>query len=201
VAFKVQDPLGPPDPAANSMAAVSDFKTHWTDRGDAATAGQPDPDIQAALIKATQYLGDWCGYPYSGQKALWNQGAPWPRVGAAILWGPAIPENVVPPGMISATCELAGRALTGIIQPDLPRGGAVKRKTVDVLTTEWFEGAPATTLYTAVQAYICEYLRYGMGKDALMNSPRPFGTPSGGEGEYFHFGMTNDLPSRGGGRR
>lgn len=202
MAFTVQAPSGPPEPAANSMAAVSDFMSYWTDRGDAVAAGKPEADIQVALVKATQYLGDWCGYPYSGQKAIWDQGTPWPRVGASILMGPSIPENVVPKGMINATCELAGRALKAIvIQPDLPRGGQVKRKTVDVLTTEWFEGAPATTLFTAVQGFICEYLRFAMGKDAVMNSPRPFGVPTGGEGEFFHFGMTNDLPSRGGGRQ
>lgn len=203
MAFTVQDPAGPPNPAANSLAAVSDFRAYWGDRNNAELVAKSDADIQAALVGATQYLRDFCKYPFSGEVMAWDQGVPWPRKGAFIQFGPAIPESVVPKGIIDATCELAGRAANGIeLMPDFARGGAVKRKTVDVLTTEWFDGAPAATLFSAVGVYLCQYLRPGGITDALLNSPQPFGMPDGNTGaDFFHFGMTDDLPPRGGGGR
>lgn len=203
MAFTPQNPAGPPTPAANSLAAVSDFIAYWTDRNNTDLATADTAEIQAALIGATQVLGDFCKYPFSGELAYWDQLPPWPRRGAYIALGPAIPENVVPKGIIDATCELAGRAVDGIkLLPDYERGGAVKRKTVDVLTTEWFDGAPPGTLFSAVEAYLGRFLRPGGLNNPLLNSPVPFGVPGADSGaEFFHFGMTSDLPSRGGGRQ
>lgn len=203
MAFTPQAPAGPPTPAANSLAAVSDFIAYWTDRGDTEAAGADAALIQASLISATQVLGDFCKYPFSGELAFWNQLPPWPRVGACIAFGPAIPEEVVPQGVIDAACELAGRAVKGIVlQPDYARGGAVKRKTVDVLTTEWFDGAPPGTLFSAVEAYLGRFLRPGGISNPLLNSPQPYAVPGADScAEFFHFGMTNDMPGRGGGRQ
>lgn len=184
---------------ANSMASVADADAYFAARGNAAWAGLDDEAKEVALIAGSDYLKDEGRYPWSGSRIEWDQPMPWPRTGAFVRNGPAIPDNVVPPAVRDAVVVLAGKSSAGVVLlPDFDRGGAIKRKTIDVITTEWYEGASPMTLYTAVQGLVVPYLRpagalpEGAGFMAVgVDTATP---PDNG---FFSFGM-NDNPRAGG---
>jgi hypothetical protein len=154
---------------ANSYVSLANFKTHCDDRGRVYTAVYGDEVIKAALVKMADYLDD---LPYRGFKTDRSNPMAWPRYGSDAGEGNYIniltqPETYwvgvldrdgywigiseVPAEVINAQCEGAWLILTGKdMEPNLDRGGQVKREKYDVVEFEYFSGASPTTEFKAV---------------------------------------------------
>lgn len=110
---------------ANTFATDAEYQAYCNDHGYAAS---DDADTRAiALITAAEYLRNEDRYVYRGQRVSDTQRLPFPRSGVVVLYGTGavFPSNVVPGALKDAQCELAYRAQSTVIQPDLDRGGAI----------------------------------------------------------------------------
>lgn len=161
---------------AESYATVADADAYHANRGNSAWTGT-DAIKEAALRKAAIYLDGeyrkrWKGYrvyptlqpmewPRTGVCVVDEMGAQYGYCGAGFLANTTIPQRLK-----DAQCELALRALGGELAPDTQ--GKVKRETVDVLTTEWFEGSdPSVTTYRIVEQLLSDLLRPKGSADVL----------------------------------
>jgi len=101
---------------ANSYIAVQQFKDHFTDRGKDITA-ITDPQIQAAAIKASDYIDKRFGRRFLGFRLKKTQGLEWPRLDAWDRDGWIL--DGLPAQLVKACAEYALRAHTlGILAPD-----------------------------------------------------------------------------------
>lgn len=163
MAFTVEDGTGVP--GATALASVAQLDDYLADMGATVTATLTEREV--ALIKASAYLSNESRYRWRGARVSPLQLLSWPRTGVALKDGPALPEGVVPPGVVRATCFLAYRALTSqpTLQPVLENGGlAVQTRTIDVLTTTFFAPAGGRTpmaeaVMTEAQGWIAPFLR------------------------------------------
>lgn len=101
---------------ATAYITVLEFKAYHDDReGDYGTA--TDPEIQAAIIRATDYLDQ--RFRFVGERITVQQRTAWPRVDAFDR-----DDNLrqgIPTEIKEATAEYALRALTAALNPDLTR--------------------------------------------------------------------------------
>jgi hypothetical protein len=169
---------------ANSFISLADFKTYHGDRGNDLTA-YTDPQQQAALVKAADYLN---GLVWKGVKTGRDNPMAWPRYGTETggsIWNqlvyPAsewvgvldkdgfyIPTDEVPAEVVNAQCEAAYLVLLGNdLQPALSRGGAVKRRKVDVIETEYFPGASPVNRYLTIENLLKGLLRSGFSVEMV----------------------------------
>ena len=103
MAFTQQDNDGTVD-GANAYTDPATVRAYWSDRGVDLTA-RTDAELQAAIVNATTYLDG--RYRWVGYQLRRLQGTQWPRGGiTTFLRG-------LPPALVTATCMLASRALTG----------------------------------------------------------------------------------------
>jgi hypothetical protein len=120
---------GAGDASANSYASVADADAYFADRNDATWTGTNSVK-EAALIIATAYIDSryrarWQGYQTSSGQAL-----SWPRIDVYKEEYICIPPNTIPKELKNATIELAKRALTNQLMPDIAAGAAsiIKKK-------------------------------------------------------------------------
>lgn len=101
---------------ANSYITVQQFRDYHTDRGRD-TSAHTDPQVQAACIKASEYIDKRFGVRFVGWRKAKTQGLEWPRNNAwdrddYILDG-------LPSQLVKACSEYALRAAAlGILAPD-----------------------------------------------------------------------------------
>lgn len=141
---------------ANSYISVVDCDSYHNDRGNVAWIGE-DTAKEAALIKATQYIDGryrriWKGIPLASVQSLC-----WPRED---LYDERDEEiEGVPTRLKYAVCEAAIRALTDDLNPDLERGGRIKREKIGPINTEYADNAPGRTSIPAVSDLLFGYLK------------------------------------------
>ena len=118
MAFIIEDGTGKVD--ANSYLNVQGFKDHHTDRGnDFATLYPSDPDIEKALVRATDYIEVRFSQSFKGQKEFPDtpQRLSFPRVNLVDREGEKV--EGIPTRLEEATAEYAFRAtLTTPLMPD-----------------------------------------------------------------------------------
>lgn len=112
---------------ANSYITVAEFKAYHDVRANSYTA--TDPQIETALIRATDYLDQ--RFNFRGQKLFARlQSTMWPRMS---VWDNSeYPVNGVPQEVKDAQAEYALRALTITLNPDPTNddtGAGVQAKT------------------------------------------------------------------------
>lgn len=134
--------------SANSYASATDVTAHHTARGNTAWTGT-DAAKEAAILRAMDYIE---GMPWKGQKLAYANALEWPRMNVVDRSGYTIPTDAIPQGVILALCAAALVELVtpGALAPALERGGMVKREKVDVIETEFMDGAPSSTTYPAI---------------------------------------------------
>lgn len=149
---------------ADSYVAQGTITTYWGNRTNsafaalwtAASTGVKDGGAR----EATAYIDSVYGAYFRGVRAGYTQGLAWPRTGALDDTGYPLPA--LPPELVAAVCELAGRAITSPLAADTARGGAVKRKRVKAgpveTETEWADGATAETKYGFVAGILAPIL-------------------------------------------
>lgn len=148
MAFTLQNADGTVE-AANAYTDPATVRAYWLDRGVDLSA-RTDAELQVAIVKASEYLD--ARYNWTGYQLYRLQGTQWPRGGVtSFLRG-------LPPALITATCMMANRALSGVpLMPDPvfnPSGNVVIESTKEVgpikVQTKYSE---ATTVSKALPAY------------------------------------------------
>ncbi len=161
---------------ANTFADVAYANAYFADAGQTAWTGE-DAAKEAALVRAGRYLN---GLRWKGDEVREGiQAMCWPRYGVPMQGGSMMtyygnlyfaggvydytacwPSNTVPEKVKQAQCEAALRYLAGTeMLPDLKRGGQVVMKRVDIITTQYASGAPATTRFLAVESLLRPFLK------------------------------------------
>lgn len=135
---------------ANTYGDVDDAKNYWDDMAYDYSS-YSDIDIEAAIFRAMRYIETrkFIGYRYTKDQPL-----SWPRSYVYDKDGYSVDTNDIPTDLKSALYEGTFReaASPGVLQQDIVSGSTgIKRKKVDVLETEWFEGSTTTTnVYTVI---------------------------------------------------
>lgn len=122
---------------------------YGTTEGLTAYAGQvgtplPAGAAQPALVRATRYIDGRYGSRFTGKRAGgYAQSLAWPRSGARTREGFAIPADVVPDAVVSATYEAALRELAapGSLSPDFVAGQQVTKEKVDVIEVTYADAS------------------------------------------------------------
>lgn len=175
--FIVEDGTGKSDALSYvSTAEADDYHAH---RGNVTWAVLTNGQKKAALVKATDYIGQMYRKRWKGVRYSTTQSLNWPRsfveiddynytdisyytvIGGLYYY----PSNTVPNEVKYATCELALRSLSGDLASDLTQ--AVKREKVDVLEVEYSEYSPQAVRYQVVDGLLSEFLGSGSNQVKL----------------------------------
>lgn len=158
---------------AESYVSAADCTTYHTNRGNTAWTGT-DAVKEAALRRATAYLDGHYRARWKGCRVYpLTQALEWPRAGVRIVdeqvyydvppsfydseYSGFLAITTIPQRLKDACCELALRALSGDLAEDFTSG--VKREKVDVLETEYFQGAAPGTTYRIVDDLLSDFLK------------------------------------------
>lgn len=144
MAIVVEDGTGVAN--ANSFVTLDETEEYHETRGNSSWLSNTDDDAkEAAIIRASDFINtlNFKGVRYTGDQALC-----FPRSNLYDAEGYLLAETAVPAKVKAAQQEAALKELLspGCLTVDQKRGGRVKRKKIDVLETEYFEGAPSDTL-------------------------------------------------------
>lgn len=135
---------------AESFASVAAADAFHLSRGNVSWAAIATVDKEAALRRATDYLGQEYAMRWRGVRLTTTQALDWPRFNVQIEGRPYsyLLPNIVPPQVVQACCELSIRALSGPLAPDV--GRVVKEKTTGPIKTVYADGAPPYTQFRSV---------------------------------------------------
>ena len=146
---------------AESYCTVAFANTYLANRGYTAWDALDDTDAkEPALRKATDYMlamfkGRWQGTIVDEDQAL-----DWPRYGV-IVDGYDVAYDSVPLAVQKACAELAYRASTADLSPDLSQG--VLSESVGPISVTYDKSSPQFTRYRAIDALLSPYLKAGGG--------------------------------------
>jgi hypothetical protein len=117
MAFTVESGAG--DAGSNAYMSAADVTTHHTDRGNSAWNDFTQPEQEAAIIRASDYIDKRFGRRFRGLRKTKGQGLEWPRTDAIDNDGYLI-DNL-PPQLTKACAEYAIRAaICQTLAPDAP---------------------------------------------------------------------------------
>lgn len=150
--------ITPPADGANALCSVADADAYHAARMNVAWAALTNEAKEGNLIKATDYIGQMYGQRWKGIRVSSSQPLDWPRYDVTANGYP-VASDVVPVTVSNACAELALRASTASLAPDI---GRLKQSvTVGPISTTYVEGASALTRYTAVDNMLAAYLAAG----------------------------------------
>lgn len=125
---------------ADSYISLDDADIYHENRANTAWAALDDDDKEAALRSATEYMD--AAYAWVGARMQATQALGWPRFGV-VVDGVDIASDAVPVAIQRACAELALRASTAALAPDVAR---VKlREKVGPIEVEYANGSPYTS--------------------------------------------------------
>lgn len=127
---------------------------------------------EVALRQGTQYINFKYLQRWKGQRLNVIQTLQWPRFGVMLdsvrsssnssfdsgIFHGLIPSNIVPVPVQQATCEAAVRASSAQLAPDLPRGGRIQSRKIDVIETTYFNDAPSSTTFPLIEMILGDYI-------------------------------------------
>lgn len=143
---------------AESYISVADCATYHDNIGQTAwgllTTGEKEQSLRRATIYMLQaYRNRW-----AGQRTRDTQALDWPR-SWVIVDGYGVNADSVPQTIKNACAELAWRAASGDLNPDLER--AVIRERVGPLETEYSGYSPQQIRYRAIDQMLAPFLSGG----------------------------------------
>lgn len=148
----VEDGSGLPD--AESYVSVADFDAHCAAWGYD-IAGRTAAQKEAALRQATVFI-DTLGR-YRSRRLSPAQALEFPREDLT-EWG-GHPAPGVPPRVRRACAELAFKALSAPLKPDVARGGRVLSESVGPISVTFADDAPVGTTWRLAEDLLEPFLR------------------------------------------
>ena len=145
---------------AETYISVADADTYFSNRGVTDWASLSTAVKEQSLRKSTddmigRYRNRWQGVRLSETQAL-----DWPRQGVVVdSW--SVPSDEVPTEVARACAQLALKANTEVLSPDLEQG-KIKEK-VDVIEVEYDQYSPQKKRFTAVDNMLAPFLKPGGG--------------------------------------
>lgn len=155
---------------AESLVSVTDADLYFSNRGNAVWAALIEAQKEQNLRKATDYIGQVYRMRWAGSRVSSLQNLDWPRayVPREDLKGASIenldfnggiyfyPNDEVPTEVKNACAELALKAASGELLPDLGQGVVMEK--VDVLQIEYDKYSPQSPRYTAIDRLLAPFL-------------------------------------------
>lgn len=148
---------------ADYYGSVADFKSYCDARGDITYQSHEDAEIEAALLRASEYIDGRYRTMFPGRPAVLREdgGQPreWPRVSSIGLfgslvdiYGSALPEGQTPVEVQSATYEIAIRELVrpGVMQPDVRKSDRIQSAAVSGAVSVTYGGVASIEDYKLV---------------------------------------------------
>lgn len=139
---------------AESYISVADADSRHSAIGNTAWTGT-DAAKEAALRRATAYMEGAYRQRWRGTKLMREQALSWPRYGA-VVDGWYVESTIVPAEVANACADLALKALSADLAPDLERG--IVREKVGPLETEYDPFGSQTKRYRAIDMALAAYL-------------------------------------------
>jgi hypothetical protein len=155
---------------AESYISAANADTYHSNRANTAWAALSTPTKEALLRKATDYMLEVYRPRWSGNRATTTQALDWPRFNVPMRDGPSAaggtwvayyPLNSVPPAVVNACAELALRANSGDLTPDLSQ--AIKSEKIGQIETVYQDYSAATKTYRAIDNLLSPLLAAGGG--------------------------------------
>ena len=149
---------------AESFASVAFADTYHSVRMNTAWAALTTPAKEAALRKATDYMGQEYARRWLGHRATATQALEWPRQWVPLPsdpFGNYYASTVIPAPVANACAELALRASTGALTADT--GQEIKREKTGQIETEYQDHSRAGTRYPAIDRLLAPLLGSSSG--------------------------------------
>lgn len=140
---------------AESYVSVSAADTYHSNRGNTAWAALATPAKEAALRKATDYIGQAYGHRFKGYRSTKTQALDFPRTELPIPGDPDgdfYATSAIPAALSNACFELALRASSASLLADTSQ--AIKREKVGQLETEYQDFTVPGVRYPAVDGLL-----------------------------------------------
>jgi hypothetical protein len=167
MALIVEDGTGLPN--AEVYASVAEADAYLTSRGYNWST-MTEAEKEQALRRAADYLQQVYRLKWSGTRTTGTQALDWPRAfvlrddyqyqglnGTTFIGGNFyFPANEVPKEVVNANIELALKAASGDLAPDI--GQRVLREKVDVLEVQYDQYSPQFTQYRAIDNLLAPFL-------------------------------------------
>jgi hypothetical protein len=161
VALIVEDGTGRAD--AESFCSVAAATAYHAARGNTAWAALASDTVREQLLrKATDYMEQVYRLRWDGYKKTNTQALSWPRYDVPMRDAALesyYADNIVPAQVANACAELALKANTVTLAPDV--GPQKKRVKVDVIETEYADGASQITQFRAIDNMLAPFLTDG----------------------------------------
>jgi len=148
----VEDGTGRSD--AEAYASVAAFKTSCDNLGRS-YVGITDAVIEQKLRIGALFIDT--SARYKGARLVSTQAREFPRSGLYDWSG--IEVTGLPARVALANIELAFKALTDDLMPDLDRGGKIQSESVGPISVTYAADAPAGRAYTMAQNLLGQYVR------------------------------------------
>lgn len=147
---------------AESYCTVAFADDYHAKRGNTAwdlldTTDQKEP----ALRKATDYIEQAYQSRWKGYRVDEDQALSWPRYDVYIDDIVSIDGSVIPEAVKRACAELALKAATAELSPDLTQG--VTSESVGPISVTYDKNSPQGTRYRAIDNMLAPYLKAGGG--------------------------------------
>lgn len=156
-AFTVEDGNGLS--SANAFVSVSEADDYFELRNVTTWDALSDETKQAAIVRATEFLNQYESQ-YPGTRKTLGQSLSWPRSGADYLDGESIGSSIIPPEIKKACFELAYRATSSDLAPDINYSTAVRRQRVGKIEVEYFNKGSGAKIYPTVAIYLSRLIRF-----------------------------------------
>jgi hypothetical protein len=152
----VEDGTGTNSPKADSYNSLDEIQAYADDHG-LTFATSPTEPAEAAARRAAVWLDATYRDRLPGTRTNGRQqGLAWPRTGATDIDGNEIADDEIPAEWKAAHAEATIKELAspGTLSPDLERGGDIKRMKAGSVEIEYKDGAPATTIFSAIDSIL-----------------------------------------------
>lgn len=150
---------------AETYITVAGADTYHSDRANTAWAALTTQLKEAYLRRATEYMLQVYRMKWKGVRMTAAQALDWPRAyvytqpflhGAVGEFPYLVASDIVPVEVARACAELALRAIGGSLAPDI--GRLKKRVKVDVIETEYVDGATPYVRYRAIDRMLDPFM-------------------------------------------
>ena len=156
MALVVEMGEGLSSPRADSYSSLEEIEAYANAHGLTFVTSPAEP-AEAAARRASVWLDGAYRDRLPGTRTNGrDQALQWPRSDAKDIDGNEIADNEIPAEWKAAHAEASIKEFNapGTLSPDLERGGDIKRMKAGSVEVEYKDGAPATTVFSAIDAIL-----------------------------------------------